>query len=605
MRSYSGKLSPNLLFHRGIKNNFIIDPFSAGNFVGHGYIGWQTDRDRIEGYRKGGFLNYYTDGGSKAHVISSGPDGFFENIPEGALNVISGIIQYDPTNGMISRGDIIITYDNWDFSIHYSHKKEESSWGHFNVTPAESKDKQSRITILQGIEDDTGISVKTDSNGDILFSGRTNSHDIATTGVLDSSYNGSYDIYIGKMNNQMGILWLTYFGGSGYDNPLNMAVDKDNNVCVVGNTFSNDFPVMNAANSVYKNGDGFIVKCDPSGNLIWSTYLGGESWNDVCNDVHIDEDGNVYVCGWTSSSNFPVQHLVKGYNQIEYGGGGMDGFLAKYDSDGVLIWSSYLGGKGDDALCGITVDSRGSVYVAGWTNSNDYPTKNSFQRFPGRKGLSNATVSKYSGDGEFLWSIYLSGKGCDESFAIQVDYDDNIVVTGRTASKNFPVKKGAVEKHAGAYDAFVSKLDDQGRLIWSGFLGGIFKDESVSLAISTQNNIYITGNCFYPKSSQFPEKGKFQFEYTTNSQWDIFIAGFTSTGELIDSTYSLSGGLGGESKNISFDNNGNLLVTGITTSEKYSRPRKNVPGTGFFHTREAFILKLSLEDDGGMRAIKK
>ena len=178
-----------------------------------------------------------------------------------------------------------------------------------------------------------------------------------------------------------GLGYATYLGGSSSEKARALAVDGSRNVWVAGGTLSTNFPVTADAwqkeygGGVYNDyydyygGDAFVAKFSPSGELRYATYLGGES-NDSANALAVDGSGNVWVAGWTWSDNFPVTADAW---QKSHGGGGYDAFVAKFSPSGELLYATYLGGDSVDIANALAVDGSGNVWVAGKTNSSNFP----------------------------------------------------------------------------------------------------------------------------------------------------------------------------------------------------------------------------------------
>ncbi|MDQ0417200.1 hypothetical protein J2Z48_001372 [Croceifilum oryzae] len=262
------------------------------------------------------------------------------------------------------------------------------------------------------------------------------------------------------------LIYSTYLGGSGDDQAQGIAVDAGGNAYVVGFTNSTNFPttpgVFQPANAGGK--DLVITKRNRNGSsLIYSTYLGGsgdEAFNLNGNAIAIDAAGNAYVTGITTSTDFPI---TAGAFQTAYGGGASDAFVTKINTLGnSLIYSTYLGGSGDDVGKGIHLDTGGNAYVTGSTTSTDFPTRGAFQ--PVNAGGQDAFVTKLNTSGSGLvYSTYLGGSGVDVGSAIVVDGAGNAYVTGGTNSPNFPVTAGGFQpKLAGDQDVFVTKLNPSG-----------------------------------------------------------------------------------------------------------------------------------------------
>ena len=204
--------------------------------------------------------------------------------------------------------------------------------------------------------------------------------------------------------------------------------------------------------------------------LAYSTFLGGSS-TDHFHSIAVDSAGNAYVAGDTSSIDFPTANAIQPTIT-----GRLDAFVTKFNADGsALIYSTYLGGGNDDTVYGIVVNSSGNAYLAGWTFSGDFPTKNAFQSASG--GGADTFVTKINAAGSALvYSTYLGGTDTDFGRGIAADSFGNAYVTGFTYSVDFPTKNAFQSANGGDFDAFVTKLSPGGStLVYSTYLGGQVK----------------------------------------------------------------------------------------------------------------------------------
>ena len=201
-----------------------------------------------------------------------------------------------------------------------------------------------------------------------------------------AKYDANRPLYIDPL------IYSTYLGGSGSDSGMGIAVDTSGNAYMTGQANSTNFPTMNPLQPANAGGlignDVFVAKLNPAGNaLLYSTYLGG-SGDDSGQGIAVDSVGNAYVTGLTFSTGFPTMNPL----QPTYGGNG-DAFVAKISPTGsALVYSTYLGGSGEDQGSGIAVDISGNAYISGSTQSTNFPTMNPFQ--PANGGSSNAFVAK-------------------------------------------------------------------------------------------------------------------------------------------------------------------------------------------------------------------
>jgi hypothetical protein len=249
--------------------------------------------------------------------------------------------------------------------------------------------------------------------------------------------------------------------------------------------------------------------------------------------------------------------------------------VAAYDAsrpliiDPVLTYSTYLGGSGfDDQGLGIAVDTAGSAYVAGFTDSTGFPTTaGAFQPTPGGFGFSDAFVTKLDPTGAALvYSTYLGGAGFDEILGITVDAAGNAYVTGDTGSSNFPTTAGAFQPTSGGSSAFVTKLNATGAaLVYSTYLGGGGIDRGFGIAVDAAGNAYVTGDT---GSTDFPTTAG-AFQTTLLGIADAFVTKLNATGAaLVYSTY-LGGSDIDRGFGIAVDADGNAHVTGFSGSSDF------------------------------------
>ncbi|HEX9930407.1 MAG TPA: SBBP repeat-containing protein [Pyrinomonadaceae bacterium] len=323
-------------------------------------------------------------------------------------------------------------------------------------------------------------SIAIDSAGNAYVTGTTSSTDFPTANPLQPAIIGDPyygEAFVTKLNPAgSALVYSTFLGGSSYDDGNAVAVDSSGNAYVTGSTYSNDFPIANALQSdcgcsfgnCAGNNAVFITKINPTGSaLVYSTFLGGNGTEDG-RGIAVDSSGNAYVTGSTSSSNFPTVNPVQATNP---GGSafcnGSDAFVAKINSSGsALVYSTYVGGYGNDGGNGIAVDSSGSAYVTGDTYGySPFPILNAVQ--PTSGGGGDAFVTKLNPAGSaFLFSSFLGGSTYDAGRGIAVDSSGNAYVTGFTGSDNFPTEKpfqpvfgGGIYNRNQMQDAFVAKIN--------------------------------------------------------------------------------------------------------------------------------------------------
>jgi Beta-propeller repeat/HYDIN/CFA65/VesB-like, Ig-like domain len=366
-------------------------------------------------------------------------------------------------------------------------------------------------TFLGGAGSDMATGIAVSSSGDAYVVGTTTSSNFpTTTGAFQTIYGGNGDAFVTQLNSSgNAIVYSSYLGGHGADFGQAIAVDTSGNAYVTGSTQSNDFPAVNALQATPAGGsDAFVAKVNFDGSaLLYSTYLGGFD-ADFGQGIKVDSSGNAYVTGYTFSPNFPTSSPFQGANA-----GAPDAFVSKIDSTGsALVFSTYLGGSGDDRGFGIAIDSAGDVYIAGQSQSADFPT--TFTAFQVQSaGAGDAFVAKLNPSGlNLVYSTYLGGAGVDQATAIAVDPSGDAFVTGITHSNDFPTVLPVQSLFGGnggsscgslqCPDAFVTQLNPAGTgLNYSTYLGGNGADFGQAIALDPSNIPYVAGST---ASANFP-----------------------------------------------------------------------------------------------------
>lgn len=404
---------------------------------------------------------------------------------------------------------------------------------------------------------------------------------------IGDEYDSHYPLIIDP-----GLVYSTYLGGSGDDSGISIAVDASGNAYVTGTTNSTDFPVTPGAFQTTFAGveDAFVTKLNTTGTaLIYSTYLGG-SGDDEGFSLAIDASGNAYVTGFTNSSDFPV---TAGAFQTTFAGL-EDVFVTKLNATGTaLVYSTYLGGVGDDEGFGVAVDISGNAYVTGVTNSTNFPVTAGAFSTVYNGGLFDSFVTKLNPAGTALvYSTYLGGSNIDEGLSIAVDAAGDAYVTGLTNSTNFPVTPGAFQSaFAGIIDVFVTKLNASGTaLVYSTYLGGSGDDEGIFIVLDGHGNAYVTG---LTDSTNFPATpGAFSTTFNGGAD-DAFVTKLNATGTaLVYSTY-LGGSGDDEGFGIAVDRIGNAYVAGFTDSANFPVTPDAFSPLYNGGTSDGFVSKLS------------
>jgi hypothetical protein len=384
-------------------------------------------------------------------------------------------------------------------------------------------------TFLGGSSRDFSSGVAVDASGNAFITGFTSSSDfliVAGVGPISKNCQPSASqescpplAFVTKLSPTGGVVFSTYIGGSGLDDPRAVAVDSSG-VFVTGYTDSPDFGGLEfgALQNQYAfgHGDVFVAKLSPNGQAyFWVATFGGVDI-DAGNAITVDSKHAAYVAGITYSVDFPTSlYFSTTLKPMQKAFGGVrDGFVVKVDPSGFLNegYSTYLGGSGFDAAQGIAVDSAGSAYVTGITASVDFPTVGAKSLgFPGGGGTT-AFVTKLRPDGSgAVYSIYLGGTldatnpaPADEGAAIVVDGAGSAYVTGDTCSANFPTTASAAQAQKLApcgstfpfsFSAFATKLSNAGGLLFSTYLGGADGNtDGSSIGVNRLGEVYVAGD---------------------------------------------------------------------------------------------------------------
>nr|NIM15472.1 hypothetical protein [Candidatus Aminicenantes bacterium]NIM82219.1 hypothetical protein [Candidatus Aminicenantes bacterium]NIN45430.1 hypothetical protein [Candidatus Aminicenantes bacterium]NIN88251.1 hypothetical protein [Candidatus Aminicenantes bacterium]NIO84608.1 hypothetical protein [Candidatus Aminicenantes bacterium] len=436
-------------------------------------------------------------------------------------------------------------------------------------------------TYFGGSRWESAAGIAVDSSGSVYVTGYTNSIDFPTENpyqenLREDMWGFGRDVFITKLApGGNTLVYSTFLGGSEGEAARCIAVDGSGSAYVAGHTGSKDFPMQNPfqenlqVNEWGYGQDAFVTKLSPSGNtLVYSTLLGGSDWDEI-KGITVDSSGNAYVTGNTNSMDFPTQNPFQENLQATWGYG-QDAFITKLSPSGsTLVYSTYLGGSYWENACSTAVDSSGNVYVAGDTESTNFPTLNPFQQnLQAVGGYGNdAFITKLSPSGDTLvYSTYLGGNDWDSVNSIVVDNKGNAYVTGITYSLDFPVNN-PFQLNQGNSDAFVTKLAPPGSsLIYSTYLGGSYEEVARGIAVDSSGNAYVTGGT---ESVDFPTAFAFQENLKVIGQGEVyeaFITKLSPTGNTLVYSTFLGGTAGDVGSAIALDSFGNAYVTGDTFS---------------------------------------
>jgi hypothetical protein len=398
------------------------------------------------------------------------------------------------------------------------------------------------------------------------------------------------DAFVAKWDGATHLIdYCTFLGGRGDDRAFAIAVDGSGDVYVTGWTMSANFPVSEPLQSALAGAkNAFVVRLNPAGVLVYGSYLGGNG-SDTGNAIAVDSARNITVVGDTTSTSFPlanpIQSRLNGQTNV---------FVTRLSPAGdSLLYSTYLGGSGNDYGTAVAVDSTGAVYLTGSTTSTNFPVVNAFQ--PTSGGNQDAFVAKIASTGSSLvYSTYLGGSGGTVGFpetgsAIAVDSAGDAYVTGTTSSPNFPLANALFSSSAGVgIHAFVTELNPAGSgLVYSTYLGGSSFDEAAAIAVDSGGNAVVAG---FTASPDFPLANPVQTPLAGG--YDAFVTRLNSTGTaLVESTFF--GGNGSDAANaVAYGDSNAVYVAGQTQSLNY--PIENATQSALAGAQNAFLAVFTL-----------
>jgi len=454
---------------------------------------------------------------------------------------------------------------------------------------------------LQGSSPDIAIAIAHDANGNIYLAGNTWSTDFPVTPDAEQlTYGGNSDVWVMKLNPSLGssaIVYCTYLGGAAIETLKAMTVDANGVVYLTGTTNSSGFPVSSGAlqSTITSNTHAFVTMLDPSqagsAGLIYSTYLGGANTEE--GDAIVVANGKIYVTGNTTSDNFPLVGASLQTTRVS----GFDGFIAEFDPTqsgaSSLIYSTYLGGSGQDLPHAIAVDPAGNIYVAGITYSNDFPTTpTSYQPFysNNQQGDGDGFLTELNPNtGVMLYSTYLGGTLTDDVKKIVVEPGGHVALAGFTQSFDFPISQNAYQPafkpqatcqlnpvYTCAPNGFLTILDltattplVQG-LVYSTYFGGTGGDVVLDLRRDSAGR-YVMGG--YTLSSDFPVTANALSSTTSGFGIDGFIAILDPvkppTSQLVYSSYVTGPGFQ-VVYGVDVDASGLIYAAGFSTSNLFT-----------------------------------
>lgn len=442
-------------------------------------------------------------------------------------------------------------------------------------------------------------SLVTGKDSCIYAIGSTNSvANIVTTGAHQTTFGGGVDaaggdVFVTKFTPDGNCSWATYYGGSRVDWGLGIACDTAGSLYIAGRTSSDTGIATAGTHQLLKAGasssiDAFLAKFDTSGQRLWGTYFGGTGAEGMTGlkgvSVACDNFGNVYLAGTTNST---AGIATSGAFQTVKASSSRDGFLAKFRGNGLLHWSTYYGGTGNEDISMVVTDPNGSIYIGGYTTSSSgVATSGSYQDV--YAGGTDAFIARFDSLGQRSWATYFGGGDAEELTALNTDSLGNLYIAGFTQSTaGIATNNSHQQILGGNSDGFVAKLIPAGQLAWASYLGGAGYDGIADLLVNKSQQLVLIGNTTSDTGMATPDA----VNLTLNGTSDASLSFFSLDGLRQWGTYL--GGIGDEEGLVvclAPDNN-------IYCSGKTSSPSGFATGmayqTGFGGLDDGFLLKFN------------
>ena len=414
----------------------------------------------------------------------------------------------------------------------------------------------SEQTGTSGIDKAEGIACE--FLGNTYIAGHVNGSEVSETTQSINTFNGGgFDGYIRKVNIYGQELWTSFIGGSGNDYCTSVIPSNDDHIIIIGNTNSTDI-FGGAAMSNFQGGnqDAFCAKLSKDGEVVWSTYIGGNG-DDYAQDLSIDSNGNIYLVGKTSSS----QVIYNSLPQAQYGGGTYDGFITRINAFGEIEKFSFLGGSGTDDVKDLTTDEQGNIYICG--NTAGVEAIASLATMPYFGGVSDAFVTRLNDELELTWAEYVGGAGSDLFNSIDLDTAGNIVLGGNTNSGPIAFLSNSSALTPNNMEGMIVCFSEMGTVLWSSFVNGSGIEAINDVHVDLFGNIYVGGTT---DSGNLPVVEAFQSQISGGI--DAYMAQYSATGDLKWQSF-----LGGTSNDwfskMSSDRFGKVMIAGYTNSAAF------------------------------------
>ncbi len=594
--SFGSSFAFKIIF--SISNNITpvgMSPFDdrSSFIVGREPLNWRTS---VTSYREIAYRElypnidlrfYFKDGDLKYDLILHPGT----NIEDVAFEYSDGItVEVESTSGdVLIKTPIGIMRDNHPIAYqsiegvltripcHFTQRGERTIGFAFDNTPFSGYDVVidpgfKYGTFIGGSDQEWVYDIDVDEYGNVFVVGQTESPDFPMSpGCYDSIRNGSYDGYVAKLDPALSHLeFCTYIGGNDWDQVNEIVARPDGSSYLVGHTESIDFPTTANAYCTTMNGagDAFYIILNSAGtDLLYSTFLGGESADDWATEISIDVSGNVFIIGSTESQNLPV---TSGAYMTSLNGK-RDGFVLKAKPDFTeILYCTYIGGVNNEGVFDSSLSPDGSLTLAGWTEGDFPTTPGAYSSSIFNDGYFVLRLNALGSD--LIYSTYCpDGSDAETLSAVTTDSQGNVYLVGRSNSTDYPTTADAIDRSCDGYtNGFISVIADNGtKLNYSTFIHqdaySCFNEVSID---DKGEELAIVGRAV---GDLFPTTaGAFDDEYRDTAGYgDGILCVFNLTNSRMAYSTYIGGRIGDNLEIVEFGPNGTIWLCGDTDSRDF------------------------------------
>ncbi len=433
--------------------------------------------------------------------------------------------------------------------------------------------------VTGGTGQDLCLHVAVDSFGFAYILGSTTS--TALTHDAPSPPPRFSDLFVTKLEpDGRSTAYSVTLGGSVHEIGGAITVDSAGDAFVVGRTGSQDFPVKPATTGRNGTSDAFAVRLDPQGAIEYSTLLGGSNEEDATAAI-VDDDGNLYVAGWTKSSDFG--DLIGGATPPF---AATRAFVTRLDPAGQPLWTRVIGGAGPDRATRLAIAADNTIVLVGTTQSREFPvTPDAVQPVFG--GGEDVFLARFGPDGSLLYATYVGGDAFDHATSLALASDGTLYLGGSSFGTSFATTADALyPDRLGGGDAFLAHLDPNGQILWATQLGGDMRDDLADLKLDADDRLYIAG---FGDSRDLPTTAN-AFQPAAPRPGNGFFGVLAPDGSAIEYLTYVGGSHPDGVQALTLDANGAVYLCGYTSSPDFTPPLAG--NSEHPYDADTFLLKL-------------